>query len=128
MEGMLKKGVLISLVAVVAFAAYLLVGMDLRSRTEYVQDNDDERMLDSLPLPPSVYGIPMSGFFLEHGKLDPGATFSQLLGAHGVPIAVIHALVELAKPHVDVRRMRSGHPFAFIFAAPVCSSTRSTRQ
>ncbi len=116
MEGILKKSLFVALVAVAAVTSYLMMGMDLKSRTEYVQDNDEELMLDCLALPPSEYGIPMSGFVLEQGKLTSGATFGQLLGAHGVPMAVIHTLVELAKPHFDVRRMRSGHPFAFIFA------------
>lgn len=116
MQGMLKKSLFVSLVVVAAATSYLMMGMGLGSRSEYVQENDEQQMLDTVPLPPSEYGIPMSGFVLEQGKLRSGATFGQLLASHGVPPTVIHELVELAKPHFDVRRMRSGHPFAFIFA------------
>lgn len=116
MKAIVKKGLVLVLVVVAAVAAYLMIGLDLSPRTEYVEEDYDQLMPDSIPLPPSEYGIPMSGFVLEQGKVRSGATFGELLGSHGVPMAVIHTLVELARPHFDVRRMRSGHPFAFIFA------------
>jgi murein DD-endopeptidase MepM/ murein hydrolase activator NlpD len=87
--------------------------VDVRPRQEYVPDPVVE--VDSIPLPPSAYGIPLSGFVLESGVVRSGATFGDLLSAHGVPMATIHALVEAAKPFFDVRRMRTGHPYAFIF-------------
>ena len=96
--------------------AYLLVGVDLRPKVEYVEEATEEIPQDTLLLPPSAYGIPMEGFVLEAGTVKPGATFGQLLGAHGVPMGTVHELVDLASPHFDVRRMRSGHPYAFIFA------------
>lgn len=117
MKAILKKGLVALLVVVAILAAYLLIGIDLAPRTEYVEESyENELQVDTVPLPPSEYGIPMSGFVLEQGKVRAGATFGELLGSHGVPMVVIHALVELARPYFDVRRMRSGHPFAFIFA------------
>lgn len=95
--------------------AYLLVGVDVRPQEEYVEPPMPE-VADSVPLPPSAYGIPMSGFVLEQGVLRAGATFGGLLGEHGVPMTTVHELVELARPHFDVRRMRSGQPYAFIFS------------
>lgn len=103
-------------VAVVLPVAYLLVGVDLRPREEYVADVVEEAPVDTLLSAPRVYDIPMDGFVLETGTVKPGATFGQLLGAHGVPMNTVHALVELAEPHFDVRHMRSGHPYAFVFA------------
>lgn len=112
----MSKKVLWIAAAVVALpVVYLFVGLDLGPREEYVEE-PSEVLADSIPLPPSEYGIPMSGFVLEQGTVKAGATFGQLLGGHGVPMNTVHALVELAAPHFDVRRMRSGHPFAFIFA------------
>lgn len=98
------------LLGVVGF--FLMV--DVRPRQEYVPD--PVAVLDTFPAPPSAYGIPLSGFILEQGTLRAGATFGDLLGMHGVPMATVHALVEAAKPFFDVRRMRTGHPYAFIFA------------
>ena len=95
--------------------AYLLVGVDLRPRVEFVEETPEEEVVDTLMAAPSVYDIPMDGFVLETGTVKPGATFGQLLGAHGVPMSTVHELVELAGPHFDVRRMRSGHPYAFVF-------------
>lgn len=95
--------------------AYLLVGVDVRPKEEYVEPPMPETV-DSVPLPPSAYGIPMSGFVLEQGVLRAGANLGGLLGEHGVPMTTVHELVELAKPHFDVRRMRSGQPYAFIFS------------
>ena len=77
MQGMLKKSLFVSLVVVAAATSYLMMGMGLGSRSEYVQENDEQQMLDTVPLPPSAYGIPMSGFVLEQGKLRSGATFGQ---------------------------------------------------
>lgn len=116
MRGTIKAAVGLSLVVLVALAAYLLLGLDLGPRTEYVAENYDELLVDSVLMPPSEYGIPMSGFVLEEGTVKPGATFGELLGSHGVPMRTIQALVDLADPQFDVRRMRSGHPYAFIFA------------
>ena len=94
---------------------YVLVGVDVRPHVEYVEE-DPEVVADSLLLPPDAYGIPMSGYVLENGTVRSGATFGDLLGAHGVPMNTVHALVEAAEPFFDVRKMRSGHPYAFIFA------------
>ena len=99
---------------VLLVVGYVLIGVDVRPRVEYVPDEVAEEV-DSVLLPPDVYGIPMSGFVLEEGKVKAGATFGDLLAAHGVPMSTVHALVELAAPHFDVRRMRTGHPYAFIF-------------
>ena len=100
--------------SVLLVVGYVLIGVDVRPRVEYVPDEVAEEV-DSVLLPPDVYGIPMSGFVLEEGKVKAGATFGDLLAAHGVPMSTVHALVELAAPHFDVRRMRTGHPYAFIF-------------
>ncbi len=96
--------------------AYLLVGVDVRPKVEYVAQRVLEEEVDSIPLPPSAYDIPMAGFVLEQGVLRAGATFGGLLGEYGVPMVIVHELVELARPHFDVRRMRSGQPYAFIFS------------
>lgn len=95
---------------------YVLVGVDLRPHVEYVEEGYTQVPMDSLPLPPSEYGIPMAGFVLERGTVRPGHTFGDLLGGHGVPMTTVHDLVALAEPHFDVRRLRSGHPYAFIFS------------
>lgn len=113
---MSKKVLWIVAVVVALPLLYLFAGVDLKPHEEYVEEQVEEALPDSIPLPPSEYGIPMSGFVLEQGTVRSGATFGQLLGGHGVPMSTVHALVELAMPHFDVRRMRSGHPFAFIFA------------
>jgi murein DD-endopeptidase MepM/ murein hydrolase activator NlpD len=99
--------------------AYLLVGVDLRPKVEYVAGNDADAIeaeVDSIPMSPNAYDIPMAGFVLEEGVVRSGATFGGLLGEHGVPMNTVHELVEQANPHFDVRRMRSGQPYAFIFS------------
>lgn len=102
---------------VVAGAGFVLMGVDVRPRVEYVPEVLVEDLtLDTVPMPPSAYGIPMAGFAIEQGKLRSGATFGDLLGGHGVPMATVHALVQQADGVFDVRRMRSGHPYAFIFS------------
>jgi murein DD-endopeptidase MepM/ murein hydrolase activator NlpD len=110
--------------AVLGGTGLFLLSVDVRPRVEYVEDPTVELEADSMPLPPSAYGIPMSGFVLEPGRVRNGATFGDMLAAHNIPMAVVHALVEKARPHFDVRRMRSGNPFAFIF--PSDDSTRPT--
>jgi len=111
MKRWLKLGVV---VIVLLGAGYVFIGVDVRPHVEYVPE-EVVMEVDSVPLPPEAYGIPMSGFVLESGTVKSGATFGDLLAAHGVPMSTVHALVELAAPHFDVRRMRAGHPYAFIF-------------
>lgn len=89
--------------------------VDVRPREEYRPEPEALAVADSIPAPPSAYGLPMAGFALEQGVLHAGATFSDLLSTHGVPMNTIHFLVEVAEPWFDVRRMRVGHPYAFIF-------------
>ncbi len=100
----------------VAATGTFFLSVDVRPREEYVEPVLAETVVDSIPMPPSAYGIPMAGFVLEEGVLRSGATFGGLLGEQGVPMATVHELVEHALPHFDVRRMRSGQPYAFIFS------------
>ncbi|MCB0773055.1 MAG: peptidoglycan DD-metalloendopeptidase family protein [Flavobacteriales bacterium] len=93
--------------------AYLYVGVDLAPHQEYVEETTVVE--DTLPAPPSAYGIPLSGFRVERGKVAAGATFSTLLAPLGLGAAAVDSLVKLAKPVFDITRMRAGHPMAFIF-------------
>ena len=99
--------------AVLGTAGYVAVGVDVRAHEEYVA----EEVVESAPLPlppPEAYGIPMTGLVLQEGVVRSGATFGDLLGAQGVPMTTVSALVELAQGFFDVRKLRAGHPYAFI--------------
>jgi murein DD-endopeptidase MepM/ murein hydrolase activator NlpD len=107
-----QKWTIGSAVVLVTGGFFLMV--DVRPREEYVPEplvQED----DSIPAPPSAYGIPMAGFVLEQGVVQAGATFGGLLTAHGIPASTVHFLAEMAEPFFDVRRMRVGRPYAFIF-------------
>jgi murein DD-endopeptidase MepM/ murein hydrolase activator NlpD len=95
-------------------AAYLYVGVDLGPHQEYVEEAETTAT-DTLPAPPSAYGIPLSGFRVERDKVKPGSTFSQLLQPLGISAARVDSLVNLAKPVFDVNRIRAGHTVAFIY-------------
>ncbi|MBK8500036.1 MAG: peptidoglycan DD-metalloendopeptidase family protein [Flavobacteriales bacterium] len=96
-----------------AAAGYVLIGVDVRPHEEYVEELPVEE--ESLPLPaPEAYGIPMTGMSLREGVVRTGATFGDLLGAQGVPMASVHKLVERAQGVFDVRKLRAGHPYAFL--------------
>jgi len=101
----------------VAGAGLFFLSVDVRPHEEYIAEAPLEEAVvpESAPLPPKAYGIPMDGFTLERGTVRPGATFGDLLAAHGVPMGTAHALVERARPGFDTRRMRSGHAYAFVF-------------
>lgn len=94
---------------------FFFLSVDLGPRVEYTPDPTPVVVEDTVPLPPDAYGIPMAGYVLEQGSVKRGDTFGGLLNARGVDQSTIHGLVELALPHFDVRRMRLGHPYAFIF-------------
>ncbi len=99
----------------VAGTALFFLSVDVRPHEEYVAEEPIELEADSVPLAPHEYGIPMAGFVLEQGRVKNGQTFGNMLTAHGIAMGIVQQLVELAGPHFDVRRMRSGNPFAFIF-------------
>lgn len=100
------------MIVLVTGGFFLMV--DVRPREEYVVETLSLSE-DSIPAPPSAYGIPMAGFVLEQGVVHAGATFGGLLAAHGIGTNTVHFLAEMAEPWFDVRRMRVGRPFAFIF-------------
>ncbi len=114
MQGKRSRWWLIPITIVAVLIAYVMLGVDVRPHVEYTEDPTPEAA-DSIPLPPQAYGIPMSGFAMEQGVVRSGDTFGGLLGAHGVGATTVHALAEKAGDSFDVRRMRSGHPYAFIF-------------
>lgn len=96
--------------------AYVYVGVDVRPHEEYVPDPVLAMAdADSLPAPPSAYGIPLDGFVIERGTVRAGSTFSDLLTPHGLTGAQVDSLVKLAAPVFDIHRLRAGRPFAFIF-------------
>lgn len=97
----------------VGTAAYVYTGVDVGPRQEYVEEAVPT-VLDTLPAPPRAYGIPLEGFRVDRDRLKSGATFSTMLSPLGLGAALIDSLVRLAEPVFDVRRMRAGHPFAFI--------------
>jgi len=107
----------IAALAAVCCVGFFFLAVDVTPHEEYVPEPLADVVDDTIPLPPDVYGIPMAGFALEHGIVKPGATFGDLLIARGVEQNKIQGLVELALPHFDVRRMRAGHPYAFVFKA-----------
>ena len=98
-----------------ATGGFVLLSTDVSPHVEYVPDPPIV-VEDTLPAPPSAYGIPLSGFVLEQGTVKSGSTFSDLLSAHGISAQAIDSLVKLAGPSFDVRKMRAGHPYAFIFS------------
>ncbi|MCB0768370.1 MAG: peptidoglycan DD-metalloendopeptidase family protein [Flavobacteriales bacterium] len=108
-----KKG-LVALAATGGVGLFFL-SVDISPHVEYTPDPEPVAVEDTIPSPPDAYGIPMAGYVLEHGSMKRGDTFGGLLNARGVDQNLIHGLVELALPHFDVRRMRLGHPYAFIF-------------
>lgn len=97
----------------VGTAAYVYTGVDLGAKQEYVEEAAPT-VLDTLPASPSAYGIPLDGFRVDRDRVKSGATFSSMLAPLGFGAALIDSLVRLAEPIFDVRRMRAGHPFAFI--------------
>ncbi|MBK6829369.1 MAG: peptidoglycan DD-metalloendopeptidase family protein [Flavobacteriales bacterium] len=100
--------------AVPATALYVAIGVDVRPHVEYVPEVVVENT--PLPLPPAdAYGLPMSGYVLREGVVKAGATFGDLLSEQGVPMTVVSALVERSHGLFDVRKLRAGYPYAFIF-------------
>lgn len=110
--------------AAVAAIAYVLIGVDLRPRVEYVEEPVEEDTT-TVPLPPPMaFGVPMEGMVLREGRVKPGASFGGLLGAEGIPASVIEALVLKAQGLIDVRKLRAGHPYAFIVPDSAGSAPR----
>lgn len=113
----------LGLVAIAAIV-YVLIGVDLRPRVEYVEEPPAEDTT-TVPLPaPMAFGVPMDGMVLREGRVRPGASFGALLSAEGITAAVIEALVAKAQGLFDVRRMRAGHPYAFIVPDSAGSAPR----
>jgi murein DD-endopeptidase MepM/ murein hydrolase activator NlpD len=96
-----------------ALSAVLLISVDLGPHEVYAEEPAAEEELVDLP-PPTVFGVPVDGRTVEELRVPQGATFGAMLGQRGVPMTTVHQLVELAAGTFDVRRIRAGHPCAFI--------------
>ncbi len=103
------------LVVAALAGAYVYVGVDVHTHVEYVPDPVVAVLEDTIPDPPSAYGIPLDGFVIERGMIANGTTFSDLLSPHGISAAQVDSLVKLAAPLFDIHKLRSGHPYALIF-------------
>lgn len=103
-----QKG--LAAVAATGTVVFFFFSVDVRPREEYVPEPIAISAADTTPLPPDAYGIPMSGYSMEQGKVRPGDTFGGLLTSRGVDMSSIQGLVELASDHFDVRKMRAGYP------------------
>lgn len=113
MKGTLKLTIGGLALAAVA-ATYVYVGVDLSPHEEYVEE--PAAAVDSLPVSPSAYGIPLDGFQLERAQVKSGSTFSDLLAPAGIGATVVDSLVRMAAPIFNVNMIRAGHPIAFIFS------------
>jgi murein DD-endopeptidase MepM/ murein hydrolase activator NlpD len=102
------------LVLAAAVGAYLYLGVDLSPHEEYVEETEAAET-DTLPAPPSAYGIPLDGFELERANVKAGSTFSDLLAPHGIGATTVDSLVRAAAPVFNVNQIRAGHPVAFIY-------------
>jgi murein DD-endopeptidase MepM/ murein hydrolase activator NlpD len=108
----------------VAIIVYVLIGVDLRPRVEYVEEAVAEDTT-TVPLPaPMAFGVSMEGMVLREGRVKAGASFGALLSAEGIAPTVIEALVAQAEGLFDARRLRAGHPYAFIVPDSAGSAPR----
>jgi murein DD-endopeptidase MepM/ murein hydrolase activator NlpD len=98
----------------VAIIVYVLIGVDVRPHENYVAE---PVAVDTttVPLPPPMaFGVVMEGMVLREGRVKSGTSFGGLLSGEGISAAVIEALVSKAQGLFDVRKLRAGHPYAFI--------------
>lgn len=110
-----RKWTLIGLGVVALAGVYVYVGVDVHPHVEYVPDPVAVTVEDTIPDPPSAYGIPLDGFVIERGKVAGGQTFSDLLSPHGINAQEVDSLVKLSAAVFDVHKLRAGHPYALIF-------------
>ncbi len=94
---------------------YVYIGVDVHPHEEYVPDPVVAVPEDTIPDPPSAYGIPLDGFIIERGKVASGQTFSDLLSPQGFNAQQVDSLVKLSSDVFDVHKLRAGHPYALIF-------------
>jgi murein DD-endopeptidase MepM/ murein hydrolase activator NlpD len=113
MKGTLKLKIG-GLVLAAAASAYTYVGVDLGPHEEYMAE--PAAAVDSLPVSPSAYGIPLDGFQLERAEVKSGSTFSELLAPAGIGATIVDSLVHMAAPIFNVNMIRAGHPIAFIYS------------
>jgi len=110
----MKRMVQAGLVILAATLVYVFLGVDLRPRVEYVEEPIVEDTT-TVPLPsPTAFGVSMEGMLLRQGRVKPGSSFGALLSEEGISASVIEALLAKAEGLFDVRKLRAGHPYAFI--------------
>jgi murein DD-endopeptidase MepM/ murein hydrolase activator NlpD len=110
----MKRWVQLGLVVLAGALVFVFFSVDLGPRVEYVEEQPlEDTVVVPLP-PPSAYGITMDSLVMREGTVKSGASFGGLLGTEGVSASVVEALVSKAEGLFDVRKLRAGHPYAFI--------------
>lgn len=102
------------LVLAAAAGAYFMLGVDFGPHEEYAEIST-LATVDSLPAPPSAYGIPLAGFHVVRQQVKPGSTLSEMLLPKGISAAMIDSLVGMAEPVFNINRIKAGHTVAFVY-------------
>ena len=69
----------IAATAAVGTVVFFFMAVDVGPHEEYSPDPVETAVVDTVPLPPNAYGIPISGFTMEQGSIKAGSTFGELL-------------------------------------------------
>lgn len=81
-------------------------------------NNENISDIDTLPPPPpkKMYELLIDSFIIEHGEVEPNQNLSEILLPLGINYQQIDKLVNLSDSVFDLRKIRSGNPYAAFFS------------
>lgn len=93
----------------------LLIVIFMPKRVSQPESLDEVDVTDSAEVEEIVYryGIPMNDYDVDFGVVKRNQSLSVILGNHGLTGRQIHELSVRSKEIFDVRKIRSGQPYAF---------------
>ena len=97
-----------------ALGIVLLVVIFFPHRKNEVESLDEVEVVDSAGVEEIVYryGIPMNDYEVDFGVVKKNQSLSAILAGHGLTGRQIHKLSTDSKEIFDVRKIRSGQPYA----------------
>ncbi len=105
------------IIAAVVAAVFLGVAGVRQYMNYLAQPLDEVEVTDSAEVDNIVrkYGIPISGYHIHYGVVEPGQNLSVIFRKHGLSISEVHRLTEKSKGVFDVRKVKDGQAYAVFF-------------
>ena len=117
----MRKKLLLAAIILVVLTVLIFVSVKFYKSDDYDKDFDDLSEIDDFTLlesPPMIYGFVEDSFYVEQDAVKRNENLASILLSRNIDYPVIQLLVENCTPLFDVRRIRAGNNYTFLYNLP----------